>query len=112
MLLAQMNEGEDSEYAAPPTLSGRQAEAAERVKAARADPKLMMQLMQQSADVQRDKKRRLGALKRGGGGGGEDFSYDAGFAVAKCGQIDAPNNYKRQRAANEAADYLKPDGNF
>ena len=38
--------------------------------------------------------------------------YDAGFAVAKCGQIDAPNNYKRQRAANEAADYLKPDGAF
>jgi len=111
MLLAQMNEGEDEEYAAPkPALSSRQIEAKTRQDAARADPKLMLQMMQQSADAARDTKRRLGALKRGGGGG--DSTYDAGFAVAKCGQIDAPNNYKRQRAANEAADYLKPDGNF
>ena len=110
MLLAQMNEGEDADYAAPPKPSSRQADAAERLAAARADPKLMLQMMQQSADAQHDKRRRLAAMKRGGGGG--DVAYDADYAVAKVGQIDAPNNYKRQRAANEAADYLKPDGAF
>ena len=104
-----MNEGEEADYA-PSKPSTRQADAAERLAAARADPKLMMQMMQQSAEAQRDKRRRLAGLKRGGGGG--DAAYAAYYAVAKVGQLDLPNNYKRQRAANEGADYLKADGSF
>ena len=53
----------------------------------------------------------MGEARRERGGGG-DVAYDADYAVAKVGQIDLPNNYKRQRAANEAADYLKLDGSF
>ena len=114
-LLALMNEGEDEAAlgsggragGGPGGASSRVAEQQALAARARADPKLMLHLMQQSHEAQQAKKQRLGRMA--GGGGGEGFDDRAMAATA---QPERPHNYKRERDAREAADYMKADSGF
>jgi hypothetical protein len=93
-LLAHMNEGEDeSSFGVSHSLPGLALH-----ENARPDPARMMLLMQQSAELQRQKRQRLGALVRS--------VHVEGTQLEQHDEDRprAPHDYKRERAAREAAE--------
>ena len=95
-LLAHMNKGEDVVQAPSRTDTAVAAQYA----SARSDPALMMQLMQQSAELQRAKQERLGALVRTTQTGSQQQQLEQWGADDGAG----PRDYKRERSAAEAGE--------
>ena len=100
-LLAHFNEGEDEDVAAAFAAQQRApqgacADARARAQQALADPVLMRQLMEASAEAQAAKRQRLSSLQRSANGGSGLASLgDSEYASSR------PHDYKRERAAAE-----------
>ncbi len=95
-MLAAMNEGEDDDLVA----AASQRSAPPATSSSSTDPARMLELMRQSDAAQRAKQQRLAALVSGDRGAGADGYGDGTLPGA---QHVRPHDYKRERAAQEAA---------